>query len=185
MGLSATNDFSTFHFRIGDAKTRDSGGMVWFITIDAVMNRTLEREVAEQLGFNLIAHVPQRQVISLRTNLPILRSEELCIEMCNLTRLYLDEVDLSACFAKLDIHEPHKFEKLLPSLDRIILTRPTLGDGGWYPLTNFLSRRTAARKPISSVRFYGYPNIGDDAYESISHAVKVFDLESSDIVGDY
>ena len=184
LGLSATNDFSTFHFRIGDAKTRDSGGMVWFITVDAVMSRTLGREVAEQTGFNLIAHVPQRQVISLRTNLPILRSEELCIEMCNLTRLNLDEVDLSACFAGLDIHEPHKFEKLLPSLDRIILAWPTLSDDYWYPLVGFLSRRAAARKPISSVRFCGYPDIDDDAYESIRYAVKVFDLEGSG-VGDY
>ena len=183
--LSATHDFSTFCFQIGDAKNRDSGWMVWFITVNAVMSRTLGGEVVEKIGSNLIARIPQRQVISLRTNLPILRSEQLCIEMCNLTRLRLDEVDLSACFAELDIHEPHKFEKFLPSLDRIMLTRPTLGDGGWYPLTNFLSRRAAARKPISSVRFYGYSNIGDDAYESISHAVKVFDLESSDIVGDY
>jgi hypothetical protein len=50
---------------------------------------------ADKLCFDIVAHLPQEEVVALITVLPIIRSEGLCIQMCNLTRLQLQCVDPS------------------------------------------------------------------------------------------
>ena len=85
----------------------------------------MEDEEAGRLGLDLIAHIPQEQVTCLHTTLPILRSEKLCIEMCNLSHLQLDGVDLSTFFTGPGVYGPHISRDALRSLDHIVIIRPT------------------------------------------------------------
>ena len=181
LGLSTSHTSHTFLLHIADAPSHDDFSMVaWFMMVDIVMSGALKKEEAEQTGLDLITHIPREQVIGLRTALPILRSKELCVEMRDLTYLHLIEVDLSTWFAESDIHGPHAFEGLLPSLDRILIIWSTLsGDDGWSPFTNFLSRRAEARNRISSLRLCRCPLIDDDVVETIKCAVKTFENEDS------
>ena len=143
------------------------------------MSVQLEDEEAGRLGFGLIAHIPREQAISLQTTLPILRSENLCVEMCNLTYLQLDGVDLSTFFPEPGILGPHTSEDALRSLDHIVITRPDLNGGGWSPLTNFLSRRAAVGNRVSSLRLRDHQNMDKAVVKSIRCAVKVFEAGSS------
>jgi len=84
---------------------------------------------ALEMAFDFVSRLPLEEVTDLKTNLPILCSEELCVGMCNLTNLYLTEVDLSGRFPDPDIDGPQTFRELLPSLDCLKIDVPTLGRG--------------------------------------------------------
>ena len=184
LGLLVTHNSPFFRFRSGDTDKRDhSAGMVWFIMVDAVTSGTLGKEEVEKIGFDLIAHIPREQVINLQTTVPILRSEELCVEMCNLSYFFLIEVDLSTCFVESDARGSHAFKDLLPSLDYIEIIDSSLSGGNWSPFTNFLSRRAAAGNQISSLCLGCHPPMDEDVVESIGRAVKVFEDEGSDDYG--
>lgn len=110
------------------------------------------------------------------TTLPILHSEELSIQMCNLTRLHLEAVDLSMFFVEPDIHEPQIFKDLLCGLDSISIIDPSLSGGDWSPFTKFLSRRAAVGNPVSSRSLSSRPQSGQDVAERIECAVKAFNV---------
>lgn len=103
--------------------------------------------------------------------------------MCNLSYLFLIEVDLSTCFVESDARGSHAFKDLLPSLDYIEIIDPSLSGGNWSPFTNFLSRRAAAGNQISSLCLGCHPPMDEDVVESIGRAVKVFEDEGSDDCG--
>ena len=124
LGLSISHGSSVFRLRAGDVHKRDSSaGMGWFTIVDAVVRGVLKDQEAEGLYFDLISHIPRGEIIDLRTSLPIQHSEELCVEMCNLTRLYLVNIDLPTWFVEPDIHGPHTSKDLLRSLDSISIIR--------------------------------------------------------------
>ena len=125
--------------------------------IGVVMGETLVDEEAEGLDFDLISHIPWKQVINLGTSRPILRSEELCVEMCNLTHLNLANIDLSTWFAGSDgMCEAHPSKVLLRSLDSIWINRPWVrSNDDWSPFMHFPTRRAAAGNRISSLRICG------------------------------
>ena len=178
LGLSITHSYPTFHFRVGDADERAESAGVWFMTVG--MYGILEEGEAEKRVFDLIMHIPREQIIGLRTNLPILHWEELCVEMRNLTRLQLNRVDLPTFFVEPGVLGPHAFMDLLHSLDHIVIIAPTLRGGDWGPLTDFLSRRAAAGNPISSLRLRDSPSMDEEVLWSIECTVEVFDFDGSD-----
>ena len=157
------------------------------MTVSGDISATPEEEV-EKLFFDVIAHIPLEKVVHLTTTLPILRSEELCVQMCNLTHLHLNQVDLSRWFAEPDTRKPHVFKDLLRGLHSITIIRPRLSGGDWSPLTNFLTRRSAVGNRISSLSLSGYPHMGEGVVESIRQAVEVFgdggNDNGSDVEGD-
>jgi hypothetical protein len=75
------------------------------VTVDGDMSVTLGEEEADKLCFDIIAHIPLEKVFEV-TTLPILRSEELCVQMCNVTHLHLEEVDLSTWFKEPTLANP-------------------------------------------------------------------------------
>jgi hypothetical protein len=160
---------------VGDASTREG----WSVTVSGSFRVTSEEE-AERLFFDIIAHIPQEKVVRLTTGLPILRSEELCVQMCNLTHLHLNQVDLSRWFVEPDTRKPHVFKDLLRGLHSISIIEPRLSGGDWSPLTNFLTRRAAVGNRISSLSLSGYPHMGEGVVESIRQAVEVFEDGGSD-----
>ena len=162
--------FCSGDLRNGDDPTESD----LFAIFTAVLDVRPEKGQADRLRFDIIAHIPWEQVIHLQTSLPILRSVELCVEMCNLTSLYLVEVDLSMWFVVPDICGPHTFKDLLRNLARIRISQPTLSDG-WSPLTNFLSRRAAAGNRISWLGIFRHPHMDEGLIESIERAVEVFE----------
>ena len=178
MGLFITHSSSfAFIFRVGDTDERDdSAGMAWFMKVGVVKSGTPEKGEAEKRVSDLIMHIPREQIIDIRSTLPILHSEKLCVEMRNLTRLQLDIVDLPTFFVEPGVLGPHAFMDLLHSLDHIVIFAPR---GDWSPLTNFLSRRAAAGNPISSLRLFDCPLMDGDVIGSIERAVKVFEREDS------
>jgi hypothetical protein len=169
-----------FYIQAGDAhEGDDSTGAERFAMVEGKMSVTLDKEEADKLCFDIIAHISQEIVVDLTTTLPILRSEELCIQMRNLTRLHLEGVDLSTWFVEPGIREPHIFKDLLPGLRSISITNSSLSGGDWGPFTNFLTRRTAIGNRISSLRLCGYPHMDEDVVESIKGAVNDFEDEGS------
>jgi hypothetical protein len=148
----------------------------WFMWVDGIVGVVSSEEEAHKLCFDIIAHIPQEKVVEVVTStLPILRSEELCVKMCNLARLNLSRVDLSMSFVEPELCEPHVFRELLPGLRSIWISDPILSGGDWSPLTNFLNRRAAVGHRISSFSLSGYPHMGEDVAESIRGAVEVFE----------
>jgi len=181
IGLLAQYNNSTFWLRAGDTRIGDDpANVVWFVEISAATSTPLEDKEVDRLCFELIAHIQWEQVTSLKTNFPILRWEELCVEMHNLTHLYLVEIDLSTWFTELVAYRLHASQELLRSLDRIVITKPTLGGGDWSPLTNFLSSRAAVGKRISSLKLSGHPHMDEDVVRSIKRVVDVFENEGGD-----
>ena len=180
LGLLAYPAPGCIDLSVGDVHKRsDPDEVVWFVEVAAVMGTQLGKDEASGLCFDLIAHIPRAQVLSLETELPILRSEELCAEMCDLTYLHLVDVDLSTWFIGPEISGPHTREGLLRGLDRIKITRPVLsGDLGVF--TDFLSRRAAVGNQISSLLLSGHPHIDEDVVESIERVVGVFRHEYGD-----
>jgi hypothetical protein len=170
-----------FSFLVGDAREGNSIWEGWSITMCVTTNITSEKE-AENLFFDITAHIPLEEVVCLTTTLPILRSEELYIRMCNVARLHLTWVDLSTQFVEPDIHVPH-VKDLLSGLHSITITNLCLSDGNWSPLTNFLARRAAVGNRISSLGLSRYPHMGEGVVESIRGAVEVFEDGGSDGTG--
>jgi len=171
----------TFRLRAGDTCIGDDpAGVVWFAKISATASKLLEDKEADRLCFDLIAHIPREQITSLQTNLPILRWEELCVEMHNLTQLHLVEINLSIWFTELVAPGPPASQELLPDLDHIVITKPRLGGGDWSPLTNFLSYRAAVGKRISSLRLFRHPRMDEDVAGSIKRVVDIFENEGRD-----
>ena len=183
LGLLVYSNPSNFYIRVGDAPKGNDPTRVdsvkWFITAYGFTNVELGEDT-EKLWFDIIGQIPQEEVTSLTTNLSLLHSVELCIQMCNLTCLRLSAVDLSTWFIEPDIHEPHTFKDLLPGLDSISITNFILGGGDWRPLTNFLSRRAAVGNPISLLRLTGRPYMSKGVVKKIKHVVKVFKDEDRD-----
>ena len=179
--LCAKRSSGGFHICVGDANKRDGPTeAVQFIAVEAFMDRTPGKEEAERIGFGLITCIPRDEVGRLWTNLPILRSEELCIEMCHLTCIRLVQVDLSMFFAEPEDRGPHASKDLPRSLDSIWITRPILSGSDWSPLTNFLSHRATIGNQISSLSFGDRPHMAEDVVESIKRAVEVFEDDGTD-----
>ena len=139
LGLLIIYDIPTFHLCAGDEHNCDDPtGKMWFMTIDMAMSETPGKEEAEKICFDLITHIPREEISDLRTTLPILHSEELCVEMCNLTHLRLVGVDLATFFVEPDARGPYA-SKDLPSLDSITIIRPLRSSSDWSPLVRFLT----------------------------------------------
>jgi hypothetical protein len=178
--LSVYHDSSSFSILVGDSCESDSTWEGLFATVYVTTSADLGEAEADQLCFNIIAHIPLEKVVDLTMPLPILRSEELCVGMCNATHLHLEDVDLSTWFVEPDTREPHVFKDLLRGLRSITITGPRLSGGDWSPLTNFLARRAAVGNQISSLSLSRHPRMGEDVVESITRAVEVFEDDGSD-----
>ena len=185
LGLAVDPGLFNLSVSVGDAHCERSKVIgLKFMIVEAFVNTHLEVEEADKLCFDITAHIPWKEVVEVTTTrFPILHSEELCIQMCNLTRLHLEMVDISTWFAEPGIREPQTFKDLLRKLDYVSIFDPTVGDGDWSHLTNFLSRRAAMGNPISLLRLGGYPHMGGDVVESIKRVVKVFEDEGSEYGG--
>jgi hypothetical protein len=141
-------------------------------------------EEADKLWFDTITHIPPEEVVYLTMPLPILRSEELCVRMRNLTHLRLKRVDLSTWFIEPDIREPHVFKDLLPRLRSISIIKPRLSGGDWSPLTNFLIRRKAVGNRISSLNIGHHPPMDEDVAKVIRSAVGIFEGYERGVLSD-
>jgi hypothetical protein len=162
---------------VGDGCKSDPAWDGWFVAVDAVTNVTLGEEEADKLCFDIIAHIPLEKIVYTTTSLRVLRLEELCVRMHNLTHLELEQVDLSKWFVEPDTREPHVFKGLLRGLRSITITEPDMSwdDDDWTPLTNFLTRRAAVGNPISHLKLECYPRMGEGVAESIRRAVEIFE----------
>jgi hypothetical protein len=177
--LRAFRSYNFFSVLVGDA--HEEGRLV---RVDGTTSMILGEEEADKLCFDVIAHIPQKEVVDVTMPLPILRSEELCVQMCNVTHLHLEDADLSTWFVEPDTREPHVFKNLLPMLRSITITEPNLSGGDWSPLTNFLTRRAAVGNRISSLSLGPHPHMGEAVVECIRRAVDVFEDEGSYYGGD-
>jgi hypothetical protein len=169
------NGLSGFSIQFGDAREGDPARANMFMAVDGTTSVTLGEEEAIALCFDILAHVPQEKFVTVKTILPILRSEELCVRMCNLADLHIYSADLSTWFVEPDTREPHVFKDLLRGLRSITIIRPHLSGGDWSPLTNFLTRRAAVGNRIPSLRLARYPHMDEGVIESIKRAVEVFE----------
>ena len=173
--LVSYHSTKTFSIQMKDACESDLTRKGWFARVKGVTSVTLGEEEAYKLCFDTIAYLPQEKVVHLTTNLPVLRSEELCARMSNLTHLHLEDVDLSTWFIESNTREPHAFKDFLRGLRHIAITNPRLSSGDWSPLTNFLTRRAAVGNQISALRLSGYPPMDEGVVESIRHKVEAFE----------
>jgi hypothetical protein len=173
LSLFADHNHACFSIFVGDAREGDSTWKDSFVSVGMSMNATPEEEVGKSC-FDVIAHVPLEKVVHLKTALPILQSEELCVQMRNLTHLRLNDVDLSTWFVEPNTREPHIFKDLLRGLRSISVPRYRLSDD-WSPFTSFLTRRAAVGNRISSLSVPYYGDMDEDVVQSIRCAVDVFE----------
>ena len=173
--LSAKHSGGFFNLCVESTRTTGDSAEVYLSVHVMAIDPMMKDEEAVRLGFDLIAHIPREQIVHLKTTLPILRSEELCIGMRNLTYLRVSHPDLSTWFIEPDIWGPDTSRELLRSLDRLDISRPTLGGGDWIPLTNFLTRRAAVGNRISLLLLKHYPLMRPEVVESIEQVVEVFE----------
>ena len=75
---------------------------------------------------------------------------------------------------------PHTSKEILPSLDHITITRPTVSGGNWDPFVDFLSRRAAFGNRISSLKLSDYLDMDENVVEGIKRVVKAFQGEGND-----
>lgn len=178
LGIHAYPTLDSLDLNIGDVHRDDDPTKVkWFVEVIAVMAGHLGyHDQVCRVYFDLIAHIPQGQVINLETMLPVPGSEELCVEMCDLEYLRLLRVDLSTWFTEPEISGSHTPRDLLRSQDRLEITRAFLS-GSWSPLTNFLSNRAAVGNRISSLKLSGDWRIDEDVIKSIECVVDVFQYD--------
>jgi hypothetical protein len=171
--LSVGHHLDCFYISVGDAYEGDSTRANWFTKVEGHQDVTLGEEEAHRLCFDTIAHIPQETIATVTTALPILRSEELCIGMCNLAHLQLEGINVSTWFVEPEIHEPHDLKDLLRGLRSISISEPSLGGGDWSPLTNFLARRAAVGNRIHSLRVSCHPPMGDAVVKGIMRMVDI------------
>jgi hypothetical protein len=183
--LLAAPTTTSFNIRVGDARKDDPTWGDWFVTMGGFKDVIMGEEEADKLWFDIIAHIPLERVVYLETALPILRSEEICVRMRNLTHLDLEGVDLSTWFIGPDTREPHVFNDLLRGLRSVSISRYRLSGGDWSPLTSFLTRRAAVGNRISSLNLGHYIYMGEDVVESIRRAVDVFEDGRSPVGSDH
>ena len=167
-----------FSIHVGDPCEGDLTWANGFVTVEGSASATLGREEADKLCFDIIAHIPLEEVVEVITTLPILHSEKLCVQMCNLTRLHLVDADLSTWFVEPDACEPHVFKDLLCGLRFVTIANPSLSGGDWSPFTNFLAHRAAVGRRVSSLSlssYPSYPRMSEGVVESIRRAVEVFE----------
>ena len=165
----------SFSIQVRDACEGDSSRKDWFVTVNGTTTVTLGEGEADKLCFDTIAHIPHEKTVEVITTLPLLRSVELCVQMCNLAHLHLEDVDLSTWFVEPEIREPHVFEDLLRRLRCISITEPRLSGDDWSPLTSFLTRRAAVGNRLSSLSLSSYPHMSEDVVDSIRWAVEAFE----------
>jgi hypothetical protein len=180
LSLYASADPVKFYFQVTDACGDDSTRTQWSVTADGMMVFPLwPWEAVNKFWFDIIMHIPLEKVVDLTTSLPLLRWEEVCVQMCNLTHLRLENPDLTTWFVEPDTRNPHVFKDLLRGLRSIWISGPTLSGDDWSPLTNFLTRRAAVGNPISSLKIDYRPPMDDGVAESIRRAVGVFEDKGS------
>jgi hypothetical protein len=182
--LSANPITTSFSIWVGDALEDDPTWGDWFVTIQGFTDMIIGEEDADKLSFDIIAHIPLERVAYLNVALPILRSEEMCIRMYNLTHIHLENLDLSTWFVEPGTREPDVFKDVLRGLRSISISRCGLSGGDWSPLTNFLTRRAAIGNRISSLWVPYYVRMDEDVVKSIRRAVDVFEDGSSPVGSD-
>jgi hypothetical protein len=166
-----------FWVKVGDA-CEGHPTWVWFVEMEGHLGHVImqKEEEAEKSCFDIFAHIPQENILELTAmTLPILRSGELCIQMCNLTYLHLGGVKLPEWFVEPAIPEPYVFKDILPRLRSISILSVDLCGGDWSPLTNFLTRRAAVGSRISSLIFQGHAPMDEGVVESIRRAVDLLE----------
>ena len=148
LGLRAYDKYLVVE--VGDGCGRDNyTEVVWFVRVWAFIRRSQKTEETEEICLGVTAHIPRGEVTDFHVNFPISRSSELCGEMHDLTDPHLYYVHLSKWFVELDDRGCHE----LPcGLDYITVSMMDFGGGGWSSLINFLSRRTAVGRRVSSLR---------------------------------
>ena len=172
--LSVCRNRGWFLILVGDY-CKDGSTWKDSLSVDGTMSVVLGEAEADKLCFDIIAHIPQEEVIELTMPLRILRSEELCVNMRNVTHLHLEDLDLSRWFVEPDTRESHIFKDLLPGLRYISITRCRLSGDDWSPLTNFLTHRAAVGNRISTLDLGYYPYMEEGVIESIRRAVDVLE----------
>lgn len=140
----------------------------------------MREEETEKKCFDLIVRIPREGVVNLGTTLPILRSEELCIKMCNLAHLRLIDMDVSTFFVGPGVRGSHTLKDLLSSLDSISIIRPGSNGSDWNPFIDFLTRRAAVGNRISSAKIDSFPRMDTDVVGRLSPVVE----DLGDVDGD-
>jgi hypothetical protein len=170
--LSVTGEIGWFFITMEDVPESDFTSGDPFVEVEWITSVRLGKEEANKLCFDIVVHFSP-EVVEVSTNLPIIRSGELCVQMCNLTHLHLELADASTWFTEPDIPKPHVFKDLLPRLRSILITNFRRSED-WNPFTDFLARRAAVGNRIYSLSLRGHPHMGEDVVESIRRSVEVF-----------
>ena len=141
--LVAVGLSSTFKASLGCADGCEDDDATWFLTITSSSSAWWVGLELGHAGLGIIAQIPQRMVVDLRTTLPVLHSGGPCTMMPNLTNLRLTEADLSTLPAG---------EESLPGLRSLLILNPIPRGEDWGSLISLLTGQKAAGRQISTLR---------------------------------
>ena len=133
------------------------------ITIDSV--QTPPDDSRERIILDLIAHIPQEEIVYLRTYGNPTVMEIIYTRLPNLRSLYAGTTPLSAVFPKRGTSD----NRNLPFLQHVFLERVVADGGDWTPLTTFLSRRASLDSLEIFNSSYMRPGEAEDMGKVVRH----------------
>ena len=150
-GDNTLGDYITFE--LGDGDKIDLSTLEWswgtnFISITVALNTLHDRGILESAFLDLMAHIPQGEVIHFHRFQPPIAIKYTHSQLPNLRTLFYNGASLLDIFPDPCLVRE---DKIPPSLESIVLEWIVADDNDWTPLTTFLSRRASSGNRLDTL----------------------------------
>jgi len=144
--------------------------MVPFISITVTTGRATPDDLPGKIILGLIAHIPQEEIVYLRTHGNPTSLDNIYSQLPNLRTLHSAKIPLSAVFQKPKADGGDR----VPYLQHVFFDRVVADGGDWTPLTTFLSRRAFSGKWLDSLEIVHSPSMHSGVVKDIRDLVRDF-----------
>jgi len=161
-------------FDLGDAGGIDLSTLTWssksrFIIIGIMLNTSRRRDILGSAVLDLVAHIPQGDVVHFRRYGPPIAMENTHSQFPNLRTLFYSSASLLNIFPNPSLVGE---DKISPSLESVVLDYMFADDGNWTPLTTFLSRRASSGNRLDTLVVNGSSHMCPGVVEDIRGMVR-------------
>ena len=156
LGLSVIRVGHYTTFRVANMGGIDLSTRVWdrvppFVSITLGPAQG-SQDISEKGFLDLIPHIPRHEVVSFYSLADSAAMEDMSIQFQNLRALHSCSMSLLAVFPESNLDGNNW---LPPSLQHVVLERPTVDGGDWSPLTTFLACRASSGNRLDSLAVVG------------------------------
>ena len=179
LGLLVSLSGRRVTLNVGDADGIDLSTPAWkqmatFVGITMELDQT-PKELLYKGVLDLIAHVPQDEIVYFRTWSDPLAMDDLFTRLPNLKALHTVNTPLLAVFPESNLDGD---EKIFPSLRHVFLEQLVVSDGDWTPLMGFLARlRVSSGNQLDSLTVVDSPHMCPEVMRRIRGMVQEFKVD--------